>query len=276
MHIWLEKVDNRLISLEYLTHNTVKYYTFSQWPQLTHGIFTRHGGVSTPPWDSLNVGGTVGDNLDSVSRNHQLMYNTLNIKQSCTVWLVHGNDVVIVDAPVAGRKWVALADAMITDKPDLALVMRYADCTPIMLYDPTKGVIGIAHAGWRGTVLKVASKTVHAMVQAYGCKPSDIQAGIGPAIGPDRYQVGEEVVEAVQTHFGTLNGGAPDGPLIKRDPQDGTAYFNLWSANYLDLASAGVEKIEVARICTATNTHEFFSHRAESGKTGRFGALITI
>lgn len=264
--------------LKPVEHNDLIYYQFEQWSQLRHGVFTRKGGVSKSHWASLNVGGTNGDDVQDVRRNHELMYDALSVERSraCTVWLVHSADAVIVDGPVRGRKWVALADGMITDRADTSLVMRYADCTPIMYHDPVKGVIGLAHAGWRGTVAGVASQVVRSMVQAYGCHTQDIQAAIGPSIGPQSYQVGEEVVEAVYDYFGTLNGDRDTDPLITRDAADGTAYFNLWAANKRDLLRAGVEQVEVAEICTAQSTDEFFSHRAEKGKTGRFGAVISL
>jgi YfiH family protein len=148
--------------------------------------------------------------------------------------------------------------------------MRYADCTPLLFRDPTKGVIGIAHAGWRGTVQGIARQMVEAMTQAYGCRPSDIQAGIGPSIGLERYQVGGDVVEAVHSYFGTTQG------LVRHNPSDGTTYFDLWAANQLDLERAGVEQIEIAGLCTAQRTDEFFSHRAENGRTGRFGAVLSL
>jgi hypothetical protein len=200
------------------------------------------------------------------------MYAALNVEdgRACTVWQVHGNDVVIANAPVSGRRWLAQADAMITDRPDTPLSMRFADCTPILFYDPLRSAIGMAHAGWRGTVQGVAARTAQTMMREYGCQPRDIQALIGPSIGPDRYQVGEEVVEAVETAFGALDG------LIRRDPNDDTAYLNLWAANALDLRRVGVEQIEIAEICTAERTDLFFSHRAERGKTGRFGAVLCL
>jgi copper oxidase (laccase) domain-containing protein len=108
------------------------------------------------------------------------------------------------------------------------------------------------------------------MVETYGCKPVDIQAGIGPAIGPQNYQVGEEVVDAVQNYFGTTGG------LVNRSPVDGTAYLDLWAANALDLQRAGVEQIEIAAMCTVEHNDEFFSHRAEKGRTGRFGAVLSL
>jgi YfiH family protein len=251
---------------------SVPYYRFSGWDGLTHAVFTRHGGVSPAPWASLNTGGTVGDPTDNVHANHAIMYEALKVDgaRAVTVWQVHGADTVYASAPVANRRWLAPADAMITDRVGLPLVMRYADCTPVFAYDPVKGAIGIAHAGWRGTVSGMASRMIAAMVTAFDSRPSDIRAGVGPAIGPDRYQVGEEVVAAAQAHFGSTEG------IIRRDPSDGTAYFDLWEANRRDLASAGVEQIEVMGLCTAKRTDDFFSHRAENGSTGRFGAIICL
>jgi hypothetical protein len=258
--------------LDRIDYNPSVYYRFEAWPDLTHGIFTRLGGVSQHPYDSLNVGGLRGDDVAAVRQNHAIMYDALGVngERACTVWMVHSADVVIVNGPVPHRRWLALADGMITDRPDTPLVMRYADCTPLFYRDRRRGVIGIAHAGWRGTVQGVASRTVRAMTQAYGCDPADVEVGIGPSIGPARYQVGQEVVDAVQAYFGTTDG------LVRYDADDGTAYLNLWEANRLDLERAGVEKIEISGLCTAENTHEFYSHRAEKGQTGRFGAVIAL
>lgn len=248
------------------------YYRFEMWPDLTHGIFTRRGGVSESPWNSLNLGGNLGDSPQAVRQNHELIYAALklNSARACTVWQVHGVDTVVVKGPVRGRRWIARADAMLTDREDVPLVMRYADCTPLLFRDPVQGVIGMAHAGWRGTVSGMAANTVRAMVDIFGCNPSNIEAGIGPSIGPRRYQVGEEVVEAALAYFGTTQG------LVTRDPADGTAYFNLWEANRLDLQRVGVERVEIAELCTADNTDQFYSHRAERGRTGRFGVVMSI
>jgi purine-nucleoside/S-methyl-5'-thioadenosine phosphorylase / adenosine deaminase len=255
-----------------VTCGGLAYYRFEQWPHLKHGIFTRHGGVSAAPWASLNLGGNVGDDPQAVRRNHQRMYAALDVEETraCSVWQVHSADVILADGPVRGRRWLALADAMVTDRPDTPLSMRFADCVPILFHDPVRRVIGMAHAGWRGTVQGVAASTVRAMVDAYGCQPRDIRAGIGPSIGPEHYQVGEEVVEAVVVYFGGSDG------MIRRDPADGSAYLDLWAANRVDLERAGVVQIEVAELCTATRTDEFFSHRAEQGRTGRFGAVMTL
>ncbi len=257
-----------------LNHNLPIYYQFDCWKNnipLRHGVFTRHGGVSKGQWASLNVGGTVGDDLSHVAENHRLMYSTLNLNPdyACTVWQVHGVDTVMANGSLPQRKWLARADGMITNQIGLALTMRFADCVPVLFYDEEHHAIGITHAGWRGTVNGAVSSTLTALQDTYGSRVENIQACIGPSIGSEHYQVGEEVVEAVQNQFGTTDG------YIQR-AEDGSAYFNLWEANRQQLEQAGVEQIEVAGICTASHTDEFFSHRAEKGKTGRFGAIIAL
>jgi YfiH family protein len=218
------------------------------------------------------MGSNVGDEAANVSHNHNRMYEVLNLNADrvCTVWQVHSADVITATQPNPEQRWLAQADGIVTDQPDTPLTMRFADCTPLFFFDPVQGVVGIAHAGWRGTVQGVGANTVRTMVQTYGCKPSNIQAGIGPAIGPDRYQVGEEVVDALVSYFGTIDN------LVHRNPADGTAYLDLWEANRIDLERAGVEQIEVAQLCTAEHVDEFFSHRAENGRTGRFGAVLSL
>lgn len=258
--------------LERIIEGTQVYYRFEQWPGLRHGVFTRLGGLSAAPWASMNMGGNVGDDPRAVRHNHDTMYRItgVNAERACTVWQVHSADTIIVQGPVSGRRWLAQADGMVTDQADTPLTMRFADCTPLLFLDPVRGIIGIAHAGWRGTVQGVGSKLVRLMSQAYGTNPADIQAGIGPCIGPGKFQVGQEVVDALTQYFGSSES------LVRRDPDDGTFYADLWEANRLDLERAGVGQIEIAGICTAENTDEFFSHRAEKGKTGRFGAVISL
>jgi YfiH family protein len=147
--------------------------------------------------------------------------------------------------------------------------MRFADCVPILLHDPGKGVIGIAHAGWMGTLRDVAVATVNAMKKNYGSNPADIIAGIGPSIGPDHYEIGADVILQVMQKHGD------ESELFLKSHQ-GKIHFNLWEANRVALERAGVRQIEVSGICTACHTEDWFSHRAEKGRTGRFGALISL
>ncbi|NJL92597.1 MAG: peptidoglycan editing factor PgeF [Anaerolineae bacterium] len=251
------------------------YYQFEMWADapFRHGIFTRWGGVSAAPWGSLNLGGTVGDAVEAVQENHRRMYAALAVDpgQVCSVWQVHSADTVVAEAPLPGRRWLNRADGMVTQHQDVALAMRFADCVPLLFYDPMQNVLGMAHAGWRGTLSGAQLSTLATMQAAYGSRPQDVQVGIGPSIGPARYQVGEEVVQAARAALGPDCGGT-----IRRDPADGTAYLDLWEANRQLLQRAGVEMIEIAGICTATHTDEFFSHRAEQGQTGRFGALMAF
>jgi polyphenol oxidase len=258
--------------LKRIAAGELAYYQFETWSGIKHGIFTRHGGESAAPFASLNLGGNVGDDAKAVRRNHERMYAALDMDgaRACTVWQVHSADVMIANGPVRGRRWLGQADGMVTDHADVVLAMRFADCTPLLFHDPVRGVIGMAHAGWRGTVRGIGANTVRLMQRAYGSNPADIRIGIGPAIGPSHYQVGEEVVAAVQDYFGTVDG------LIRRHPDDGTAYLDLWAANALDVRRAGVQQVETSGICTVDCNGEFFSHRAEKGRTGRFGAVLSL
>ena len=153
---------------------------------------------------------------------------------------------------------------------NVTLFMRFADCVPVFLYDPVRRVVGIAHAGWLGTVKKIGFKTVQEMTNVFGCNPADVLAGIGPSIGPDQYEVGENVIGAIREAFPE----DADALLLKK--QNGAVHLDLWAANRLALIEAGVEHIEIAGISTAAHTDDWYSHRAENGKTGRMGALIAL
>jgi YfiH family protein len=147
--------------------------------------------------------------------------------------------------------------------------MRYADCVPIILVDPVRRAIALAHAGWQGTVKKVAQAAVRSMTETYNTLPADILAVIGPSISPKNYQVGEEVVEQVESAFGA------DAEMLLPTFNQST-HFDLWSANLLVLRQSGVDQIDLGGICTFDNSSEWFSHRASAGNTGRFGVLLAL
>lgn len=258
-------------------HGDIKYLTFEQFgSDVTHGVFTRRGGVSTGHISSLNVGGTVGDDPSNVRMNKQLMFESLDkpVQTMFDCWQVHGPDYVLVNDPhfasYRSTPREIRADGLITNNPDVTLFMRFADCTPILLYDPVIKVIGIVHAGWQGTVKKAAGNMVKGFVNLFGSKPADILAGIGPSIGPDHYEIGPQVIERVRSAFNSR-----DDELLRPGNLD-KKYFNMWMANKLDLEDAGIRHIEVSGICTACNTEDWYSHRAENGKTGRFGVLMAL
>ncbi len=185
------------------------------------------------------------------------------------VYQVHSTEIVCTDKPLAVGEPHLKADAIITNIPNICLMMRFADCVPILLFDPEKRVVGIAHAGWIGTVNKIAGKTVTKMVQNFGTNPTDVLAAIGPSIGPDHYQVGEDVINKVDNSFGNSS----EKLFVHKD---GKSYFDLWKANQIVLTEVGVNKIEVAGICTQCNLNDWYSHRGEHGKTGRFGVVLGL
>lgn len=238
-------------------------------PHVHHAVFTRLGGVSQPPFAELNLGHTVGDASPAVEENHRRVYRVLEVTRQdvVTAWLVHGRTVCAVDWQHAGQV-VPRTDGLITRTRGLLLFQRFADCLPVLIFDPAQMAIGIAHAGWRGTVAGIASATVRAMQAAFGSRPVDLWVGIGPGIGPCCYEVGEEVIHAVRTTFEDA------GALLPR--VNGAVHFDLPGANVRQLRDLGVERIEVSSICTACRVDEFFSHRAERGKTGRFGVAIGL
>ena len=256
--------------MSFIQHDTLRYLQFDSLPT-RHAIFTRHGGVSPEPWGSLNVGGTVGDDLTRVKENRQIAFQALGCKPESVfdVWQVHSADVVCANAPRVADEALRQADIILTDRPEVTLFMRFADCVPILAYDPRKAVIGVAHAGWMGTLRDVATVTINAMHKNYGSNPADIVACIGPSIGPDHYEVGADVILQVMQKFG-------DESEQVLWSNNGKIHFDLWKTNKLLLERAGVGRIEVAGICTACHTEDWYSHRAEKGRTGRFGALISL
>jgi YfiH family protein len=260
--------------MDFNNKDGIRYLTFDIFPKdFVHAIFARQGGLSPEPWDSLNVGGTVGDETERVRENRFRSFAALGRDRESVfdVWQVHSADVVIANKahPRSNTSPEFKADSILTDNPAVTLFMRFADCTPILLYDPKKRVAGIAHAGWQGTVRRTAGSSVRAMQAAYGSNPGDILAAIGPAIGPDHYEVGPNVIEQVNYSF---------GKEAKRllPEHDGRFHFDLWAANKFDLEQAGVRQVQVAGLCTACNPMDWYSHRAQKGRTGRFGALVAV
>src|SRR5512138_2357798 len=253
-------------------HGNLRYYSFDLFPSnVVQGVFTRQGGVSPAPWGTLNVGGTVGDEHGRVQENRRRSFEALGreLRPMFDVWQVHSADVFFDEAPRPHEAELYKADIIFTDRPGVTLYMRFADCVPILLHDPKKRVVGLAHAGWLGTVRGAAAAVVQAMAEHYGSRPEDILAAIGPSIGPDHYEVGPDVIAKVEASF-----DAAAAQLISQ--HGGKAHLDLWQANRLQLEQSGVTHIEVAGLCTACHLEDWYSHRAEKGKTGRFGALIAL
>ena len=173
-------------------------------------------------------------------------------------------------------------DGHATNEPGAALLVFGADCVPLFFYDPKKRAVGAAHAGWRGTALKIAEEMVVFMQKEFGSCACDLIVVIGPSIGPECYEVGEEVASAFREAFGEKvfekDSGTGNAILEKCENMEGKYHANLWEANRLALMQAGVlkENITVSGICTMCQKDLFFSHRATGGKRGSMAGVIML
>ena len=248
--------------------------TMAWLPRITQGFTTRRGGVSIAPYDSLNLGSHVGDHLDQVQANRRRVWHELGAAEPQIVLAeqVHGSEVTVVSegtgsAPVAG------ADALVTGTPDLLLMLFFADCVPVYLVDPVRKVVGLAHAGWRGTAVNIAGRTLQTMASEFGCVPSACFAAVGPSISGDSYEVGPEVADL----FRSLPGARASSVVTPRSEISGTYNLNLRAVIFGQLLYAGLPAGSIA-VCdedTFRNKRDFFSYRRD-GATGRMAAFLGI
>lgn len=236
-----------------------------------HCFTTRRGGVSEGNLSSLNLGINRGDKPENVLRNFEILGDVLGISPENMVLTkqVHSDTVRVVDGPEQGVLFEGYppCDALITNTPGVGLVVFTADCTPILLHDPVTGAVGAIHAGWRGTALDLAGKTVKAMAAHYGCDPKNIQAAIGPNIGPCCFETGPEVPEAMLASL-----GKEAAAHIRKTGEK--YYVNLKEINRAFLRRAGVADISVSTDCTACQCDRFWSYRKVGAARGAQGAII--
>jgi hypothetical protein len=254
--------------------NGVAYYTFESlepFAELAHGITTRHGGVSEGRYATLNLSRTLGDDPAAVETNVQRTSAAIGVSRQTLVSPRQRHTAMVrrVDTATPGQS-LDYTDALITDRPGIAFLLVFADCTPVLIYDPVRRALAVAHSGWRGTTQGMAAAAVAALTAEFGSRPADLIATVGPSIGPCCYEVGEDVTSAVAARF-----TRPDELLPTRG-RNGRRHFDLWAANRRLLAEAGVRHIEIAGLCTACRTDEFYSFRAEQGHTGHFGAVMGL
>lgn len=245
---------------------------------MIHGISTRLRGKSDSPFLSLNLALHTGDDSLTVIDNRRAFCDSVGVdcKRLVTSQQVHDDQVVTVDERYAGRGALAYedsikhTDALITNRPNLPLMLCFADCVPVLIADPVLRVIGIAHAGWKGTVLKIAQKTVLKMQAQFGSEPADCLIGIGPSIGGCCYEVDEPVIRQFTAAFSYAD------EFIT--PRGEKWQLDLWEANRRQLTDIGVlpQNIVVSGVCTACNHELFYSYRQENGKTGRIAACISL
>lgn len=230
-------------------------------PRVRAAFTLRTGGVSEPPFDTLNLGRHVGDAPEAVDENRRRVRETLGLATE-PAWLeqVHGTDVVDLDTSSVMRR----ADAAVTRRTDQVCAIQVADCMPVLFAAVDASAVGAAHAGWRG----LAGGVLEATVKTMAVPPSDLVAWMGPAIGPARFEVGDEVRAA----------------FLAQDPGAGSAFVrgagDRWMCDLYCLARRRLEALGVRAIsgggwCTCTDSASFFSYR-RSGRCGRMAALIWL
>jgi YfiH family protein len=235
---------------------------------IDHGFFTRKGGASSGVYAGLNCGLGSTDQSDIVAINRRRVAQAMNVAEShlCGVHQVHSSDVVRVTAAPTGD--MPRADALVTDQPDLALVILTADCQPVLFADKNAGVIGAAHAGWRGAMSGILEGTVEQMV-ALGAKRDNITAVIGPSISQSAYEVGPEFLDDFVAHD-------PNNVQFFASGQADRYMFNLPAYGLHCLRQAGVGQAEWTRHCTYTDPARFYSYRRSvHKKEADYGRLLS-
>ncbi len=239
---------------------------------LRHGFTTRVGGVSTGPWASFNLSTLVDDDRHAVAANRRLWSRATGLAWEALVGLnqVHGAEVLLVDRPPEALppEHERRCDASVSDRPDVVLAVRTADCVPILLASREPAAVAAVHAGWRGTLDGVVARAVEALGEHFGCRPDGLLAAIGPCIGPEAFEVGPEVFEPFADRF--------DRTVALRS--GGHLAVDLVAANRDWLGRAGLrpDRIESLDLCTFKRSDLFYSHRRDHGRTGRQMAFITL
>lgn len=262
---------------------SIPHYQFDHLkalPKVQHYISTRKGGVSQGEFATLNISLGTADSRANILENRHRIAQMMGVSNEQLIFprQTHSAVVQLITEEKRNKGFLWLSDhlsctdALITQEKNCCISVISADCVPLLLFDPVQQAIGAVHAGWRGTVQKIAQKTVFAMQDTFGSKAADLIIGIGPSIGPEVYEVGSEVIEAVEQAFGTKKG------LIHRENKQGKGFLDLWEANSRQLTTIGVlkEHIEIAELCTLSHSETFFSARKLYGKGGRFASGIML
>ncbi|MCB9761559.1 MAG: peptidoglycan editing factor PgeF [Alphaproteobacteria bacterium] len=231
------------------------------------GFTTRRGGVSAGPLRSLNLARRPGETPQALAENWRRVGMALGVEGASVALCsqVHGDAVLDASAVGPGITSVGAADALICTRPGVLVAVRVADCVPILMAAP--GAVAAVHAGWRGTAARIATKALAQLCAAAGCAPAAVVASIGPCIGPERYEVGDEVVEAMCALV------PREVAVLEREPR---CHVDLQAVNRALLADAGVGQVEILRRCTASEPDHFYSHRRDGAATGRQAGVIGL
>lgn len=263
----------------------VEYLTFpllENTGMVRHLFSTRIGGVSQGIWSSMNLSFTRGDEEEAVAENFRRMARVMGgtpwdfvcSDQTHTVNIRKVTEADRGKGVVRPRDYTDV-DGLITDVPGLILSTFYADCVPLYFVDVTRRAIGLSHAGWKGTAGRIGNATLAAMREAFGTRPEEVYAAIGPSICQDCYQVGEEVAEK----FGALFSRKEQREqVLQKGGEPGKYQLDLWKSNWYLLLEAGIlpDHLAITDVCTCCNPEYLFSHRASKGKRGNMGAFLAI
>jgi YfiH family protein len=261
--------------------NGISFITIPDWCEQGVDIaFTGRGnGVSGAPFESLNLGFHVGDRPELVLENRHRVMQIFNqdIDSMVCCQQVHGNNVFHVTNKNKGcggsemNTWITGTDGMVTNQAGLYLATFYADCIPVYFFDPVKKCIGLAHSGWKGTMGRIAVKTVNLLEREFGCKRADIEVFIGPGIGPCCFEIKGDLAAKAVSEFGQFR------DIIIKEKNDRYRWNLPQTINYM-LVESGIkpENIVPANLCTSCHTDLFYSYRREGTVTGRMGAYLGI
>ena len=263
--------------------NIVSYLEFEAFKKqswLTHAFSTRLGGVSLGCFASMNLGFGRGDDDAAVAENYRRLGEAVGFDWTKVVLShqTHTTNVRLVTKADAGKGTVRErdytdVDGLITNEPGLPLVTFYADCVPLYFADLAHKAIGLSHSGWRGTVGRMGEQTLKAMEEAFGTKPQDVIAAVGPSICGDCFEVGPEVVAEFANAFSN-----DQMKQICHAGNGDRSYLNLWQANRIILEEAGVpeQNISVTNLCTRCNPDLLYSHRIMGAQRGNLAAILMI
>jgi YfiH family protein len=244
----------------------------------TNAFSTRTGGVSLMPQDALNLAGFNEDAAENIYENRRRFLSLLEGEWTlASCWQMHSADVRVVEnitdapPPENPRGDTIYCDALTTRTPRILLGVKTADCVPVLLGDRRTGACAAIHAGWRGTLASIVTRTLERMAAEYGTRAEDVRAAIGPAARACCYEVGSEVIEAFHQKF-------PESDSLFKRTREGHALVDLHRANREQLNAAGVqlERIHTAPLCTMCRTDLFFSYRREKKLHGRVGRLMSV
>ena len=252
-----------------------------------HLMSTRRGGVSEGDLWSMNVSYSRGDRKENVDENYRRIAEALGCGMEDFVFSdqTHTTNIRHVTGADRGKgilrpRDYADVDGMITDEPGIVLSTFYADCVPLLFVDPVKKAVGLSHSGWKGTAGCMGRKTVEAMQEAFGSRPEDILAGIGPSICRDCYEVSKDVAEVFQALFAEdiMRKTGVGIREILEEKGNKKYQLDLWKANEAICLSAGIspEHISVTDVCTCCNPTYLFSHRASNGRRGNLGMFVVL